>query len=141
MYIIKKGYDKKVSVSAVKKPITSTTLNFVRENVLSITDLTRTNKLSEILNRYAGEETEEVFIIQNNKNRDAIGVLVDLEHYQRLLRIQEAVEQSMDEAMYQIAMERIDEKADIPLTDVIEKDDFELNNLLESLPAVELDED
>jgi len=130
-----------VSVSAVKKPITSTTLNFVRENVLSITDLTRTNKLSEILNRYAGEETEEVFIIQNNKNRDAIGVLVDLEHYQRLLRIQEAVEQSMDEAMYQIAMERIDEKADIPLTDVIEKDDFELNNLLESLPAVELDED
>ena len=85
MYIIKKGYDKKVSVSAVKKPITSTTLNFVRENVLSITDLTRTNKLSEILNRYAGEETEEVFIIQNNKNRDAIGVLVDLEHYQRLL--------------------------------------------------------
>jgi hypothetical protein len=141
MYIIKKGCDKKVSVSAVKKPITSTTLNFVRENVLSITDLTRTNKLSEILNRYAGEETEEVFIIQNNKNRDAIGVLVDLEHYQRLLRIQEAVEQSMDEAMYQIAMERIDEKADIPLTDVIEKDDFELNNLLESLPAVELDED
>ncbi len=130
-----------MSVSAVKKPITSTTLNFVRENVLSITDLTRTNKLSEILNRYAGEETEEVFIIQNNKNRDAIGVLVDLEHYQRLLRIQEAVEQSMDEAMYQIAMERIDEKADIPLTDVIEKDDFELNNLLESLPAVELDED
>lgn len=130
-----------MSVSAAKKPITSTTLNFVKENVLSITDLTRTNKLSEILNKYAGEETEEVFIIQNNKNRDAIGVLVDLEHYQRLLRIQEAVEQSVDETMYQIAMERINEKADIPLTDVIEEDDFELNNLLESLPAVELDED
>lgn len=129
-----------MGVSAVKKSITSTTLNFVRENVLSITDLTRTNKLSEILNRYAGEETEEVFIIQNNKNRDAIGVLVDLEHYQRLLRIQEAVEQSVDETMYQIATERINEKAYIPLTDVIEDDDFELDKLLESLPAVELDE-
>lgn len=126
----------------MKKPsITSTTLNFVKENVLNITELTRTNKLSEILNKYAGEETSEVFIIQNNKNREAVGVLVDLEHYQRLLRIQEAVEQSVDETMYQIAVERINEKADTPLTDVIENADFELNSLLKFLPDVELDED
>jgi hypothetical protein len=131
-----------VSVNNVKKPsITSTTLNFVKENVLNITELTRTNKLSEILNKYAGEETSEVFIIQNNKNREAVGVLVDLEHYQRLLRIQEAVEQSVDETMYQIAVERINEKADTPLTDVIENADFELNSLLKFLPDVELDED
>ncbi len=131
-----------MSVNAVKKPsITSTTLNFVKENVLSITELTRTNKLSEILNKYAGEETSEVFVVQNNKNRDAVGVLVDLEHYQRLLRVQEAVEQSVDEAMYQIAVERISEKADIPLTDVIDNEDFELDNLFKSLPGIELDED
>ncbi len=131
-----------MSVNNVKKPsITSTTLNFVKENVLNITELTRTNKLSEILNKYAGEETSEVFIIQNNKNREAVGVLVDLEHYQRLLRIQEAVEQSVDETMYQIAVERINEKADTPLTDVIENADFELNSLLKFLPDVELDED
>lgn len=131
-----------MSVNAVKKTsITSTTLNFVKENVLNITELTRTNKLSEILNKYAGEETSEVFIIQNNKNRNAVGVLVDLEHYQRLLRIEEAVEQSIDETMYQIAVERINEKADIPLTDVIGNEDFELNSLLKSLPDVELDED
>jgi len=124
----------------VKKPsITSTTLNFVKENVLSITELTRTNKLSEILNKYAGEETSEVFVVQNNKNRDAVGVLVDLEHYQRLLRIQEVVEQCVDETMYQIAIERINEKADIPLTDVIDSEDFELDSLFKSLP--ELDED
>ncbi|HHV16977.1 MAG TPA: hypothetical protein GXX58_10500 [Gelria sp.] len=109
--------------------------------MLNITELTRTNKLSEILNKYAGEETSEVFIIQNNKNREAVGVLVDLEHYQRLLRIQEAVEQSVDETMYQIAVERINEKADTPLTDVIENADFELNSLLKFLPDVELDED
>lgn len=131
-----------MSVNAVKKTsITSNTLNFVKENVLNITELTRTNKLSEILNKYAGEETSEVFIIQNNKNRNAVGVLVDLEHYQRLLRIEEAVEQSIDETMYQIAVERINEKADIPLTDVIGNEDFELNSLLKSLPDVELDED
>lgn len=129
-----------MSVNAVKKPsITSTTLNFVKENVLSITELTRTNKLSEILNKYAGEETSEVFVVQNNKNRDAVGVLVDLEHYQRLLRIQEVVEQCVDETMYQIAIERINEKADIPLTDVIDSEDFELDSLFKSLP--ELDED
>ncbi len=123
-----------------KKP-TSSTFRFLKENVLSVTDLTRTNKLSEILNQYAGEETTEIYVIQNHKNRNAIGVLVDLEHYERLLKIQEAVEQSTDEIMYEIAIQRINEKADIPLGKVLDDSDFDLDELLESLPNTKLDED
>lgn len=128
------------AIDVNKKP-TSSTFRFLKENVLSVTDLTRTNKLSEILNQYAGEETPEIYVIQNHKNRNAIGVLVDLEHYERLLKIQEAVEQSTDEIMYEIAMQRINEKANIPLGKVLDDSDFDFNELVKSLPNTKLDED
>ena len=130
-----------MSAIRVNKKPTSSTFRFLKENVLSVTDLTRTNKLSEILNQYAGEETTEIYVIQNHKNRNAIGVLVDLEHYERLLKIQEAVEQSTDEIMYEITIQRINEKADIPLGKVLDDSDFDLDELLESLPNTKLDED
>lgn len=126
----------------MKKPsVTCTTLSFLKENVLSLTDITRTNKLSQILEKYSGKETSEVYVIQNNKSRHAIGVLVDLEHYERLLQIQEAVEQAIDDSMYQLALQRKNEAADIPVTEVIDENDFELSDLMKALPDVELDED
>lgn len=132
----------KVSVDIMKKKaITSTALGFLKENVLSVTDLTRTNKLSEILNKFAGEETSEIYIIQNNKNRNAVGVLVDLEYYERLLKVKEAVEEAVDENIYQIALQRINEKANIPLTQVVDDNDFELNELVKAASDVQLDEE
>lgn len=124
-----------------KKRVESNTFSFIKDNVLTITDLTRTNKLSEILNRYAGKETSEVYVIQNSKNRDAVGVLVDMEHYQRLLRLQEILEETTDAYMYQIALERKNDKAFIPLSEVVGDEDFDLNELIDSLGDVELDED
>lgn len=124
-----------------KKRVESNTFSFIKDNVLTITDLTRTNKLSEILNQYAGKETSEVYVIQNSKNRDAVGVLVDMEHYQRLLRLQEIIEETTDAYMYQVALERKKDKTFIPLSEVVKDDDIDLKELVDSLNEVELDED
>ncbi len=124
-----------------KKVASSSTLNFLKKNVLSVTDLTRSNKLSEILNIYAGKETSEIFIIQNNKNRNAIGVLVDLEYYERLLRLQEAVEQVTDDYMYQLALARQHEKTDLSLGEVVELEDYNLDDLIAGLGEIEIDEE
>lgn len=121
--------------------VNSKTFNFLKENVLNVTDLTRSNRLSEILNKYAGEKTEEVYVIQNTKNRNAAGVLVDLEHYQDLIRMQELLEQTLDDYMYRIALERQGDDPSIPLTEVVEEGDFDFNELIKSIDGFELDED
>jgi len=130
-----------MNLLANNKKVTSATFSFLKENVLSVTDLTRSNKLSEILNKYAGPETSEAFVIQNNKNRDAVGVLLDLEHYQRLLRLEEAIEQATDDYIHQLALARQDEKTNTPLTEVIHEDDFNFSELISSLSDFTLDED
>src|SRR5665647_1504455 len=133
-----KGCEWKVSVETMKKPpVTSSTFSFLKENVLSVTDVTRTKMLSEILNKYAGKETSEVYVIQNSKNRNAVGVLVDLEHYERLLRIQEALEQAIDESMTNLVLSRKNEIADIALFEVIDDNDFDLDDLVKALPDIE----
>ncbi len=130
-----------VDIINKKKIATSQTLNFLKDNVLTVTDLTRSNRLSEILNKYAGEETSEIYVIQNAKNRDATAVLVDLEHYVRLLKIQEVFEKTLDEHMYQIALQRKDEKAVLSLSEVIDANDFELDKLIDSITNLELDDE
>ncbi len=129
-----------MSVDAMKKPlISSSTISFLKGNVLNITDITRSNKLSEILNMYAGKETNEVFVIQNNKNRNAAGVLLDLEYYERLLKIEETIDQAIDDYMHRVAISRKDEKACLSLDKVIDGDDFDMDELLAALPDIELD--
>ncbi|KYC69427.1 hypothetical protein B4099_3711 [Heyndrickxia coagulans] len=124
-----------------KKRVTRSTLNFLKDNVLGVTDLTRTNKLSEILNQFAGVESDEVYIIQNHKNKDATGVLIDLEHMDRLLAIEEFYEKIVDDYMYQIALERKDEVADIPLESVIAEENLDADEILNLVDTLELDED
>lgn len=113
----------KVSVLMKDKKLDSSVLEFLQNNVLTITDLTRTNKLSEILNTFAGEETDEFYVVQNHKNKNATGVLVDLEHYLKLLKMEEMYEQAIDDHMYDVVKERKDDVADIPLEDVLKDDD------------------
>lgn len=126
---------------AVKNKISSSTFEFLQKNVLSITDLTRTNKLSEILNNFSEAETDEVYVVQNHKNKDATGVLVDLEHYIKLLKLAELIEDSVDEQMLQVVMERRDDQADIPLRGVIKDDeDIDYDDIFNKLNEIDLED-
>jgi hypothetical protein len=130
-----------VSDVAVKNKISSSTFEFLQKNVLSITDLTRTNKLSEILNNFSEAETDEVYVVQNHKNKDATGVLVDLEHYIKLLKLAELIEDSVDEQMLQVVMERRDDQADIPLRGVIKDDeDIDYDDIFNKLNEIDLED-
>jgi hypothetical protein len=141
LHIIKEKGVKKVSEVPVKNKIDSSILEFLQKNVLNITDLTRTNKLSEILSKFSGKETDEVFIVQNNKNKTAMGVLVDLEHYMRLLKLEEQVEQEIDDDVYELALERKDDEADIPLNEVISDDnDIDYDYIFSNFDDIELEE-
>ncbi len=125
----------------MKNKIDSSILEFLQKNVLNITDLTRTNKLSEILSKFSGKETDEVFIVQNNKNKTAMGVLVDLEHYMRLLKLEEQVEREIDDDVYELALERKDDEADIPLNEVISDDnDIDYDYIFSNFDDIELEE-
>jgi len=125
----------------VKNKISSSTFEFLQKNVLSITDLTRTNKLSEILNNFSEAETDEVYVVQNHKNKDATGVLVDLEHYIKLLKLAELIEDSVDEQMLQVVMERRDDQADIPLRGVIKDDeDIDYDDIFNKLNEIDLED-
>lgn len=127
--------------AAMGKKISSNMLEFLQDNVLNITDLTRTNKLSEILNKFAGEETNEVFVVQNHKNKDATGVLVDLEHYMKLLKLKEIIEHAIDEHMDNVTMERKDDISDIPLRTVIKDDDnIDYDYIFNNLDKIELED-
>lgn len=88
--------------------ITSSTLDFIKNNVLSITDSTRTNKLSEILDSYANGKSEDIFIVKNSRNRDAQGAIVDIELLFELLELREAVFEAADRVVEKIAQERLE---------------------------------
>ncbi|WP_188733110.1 hypothetical protein [Oceanobacillus neutriphilus] len=116
-------------------------LEFLQRNVLNVTDLTRTNKLSEILNSFSGEETDEVFVVKNHKNKDAAGVFVDLERYIKLLKIEEIYEKAMDSHMLEIAKERKDDIADIPLADVLKEDDeIDYKYIYDNIDKIDLED-
>lgn len=113
--------------------ITVDTLNFVEKNILNVTDLTRTNKLAEILENFANDKTEEVYIIQNAKNKHAKGVFVDLEFFQELLRYKEMLEDSLDAVLLEEASKRINSEATLSLSDVFTEDEIDFDQLAKEL--------
>lgn len=141
-YILyKKGEQKGVNLMEFKKPGTLSHLEFLKENVYGITDLTRTNKLSEILNRFSGKETSEVFVIQNAKNKNAAAVLSDVEYFEHLLDVKGFFEEIVDSYMNQIALERQNEIADIPLHKALEGENFDFEEIMTLADEIEIDED
>lgn len=113
-------------------PATSQVLSFLQDQVLTVTDVTRTKKLTEILDIYAEEEpSEEIFVVQNTRNKNAQAVIADLDYFQELLEIREKVEEASDELMYQVALERKNEKADIDLAQVIEVNGLDAKRILQ----------
>ncbi|WP_232217746.1 hypothetical protein [Virgibacillus sp. SK37] len=108
-------------------------LDFLRKNVYSVTDITRQKKLTEILDLYSGEMTDEVFVIQNGKKKNAQAVIVDLEYFEKLLTIKEEVEQAVDQIVLQEASERVNDEANLSLADVFDEEDINIESLLHQL--------
>jgi len=135
----------KVSVTMKKErknsKISSNSLDFIRDNVLSITDVTRKNRLSQILDSYANaDDSREVFIIRNERNKAAAGVLLDLDFFAYLLKLQELFDNMADQHMLEIAWERRNDIADIDPADVIEEK-FTLNGIMAQAESLDIDED
>jgi hypothetical protein len=133
----------KVSVNLmdIKKNGTLSHLEFLKEHVFGITDITRKNKLSEILNQFSGKETSEIYVIQNAKNKDAAGVLADVEYFKNLLETQRIFEGLVDAYMEQVTMERQNDVADIEFTKALEGEEFSFDEILALAAEVEIDED
>lgn len=61
-------------------------LRFLRENMIGITELKRSNRLNEILRAYHGGSTE-MFVVHSNK-QEGKAVIVNLAYFERLLEDQ-----------------------------------------------------
>ncbi|MCA0970814.1 hypothetical protein LCM20_09450 [Halobacillus litoralis] len=121
-------------MSEKQHPLINTNmLDFIRNNVYSVTEMTRQKKLSEILELYSGEVTDEVFIVQNGKKKDAQAVIADLEYFEHLLTLKEEVERAFDQVALEEASERVNDAADLSLSDVFEDDDIDVDALLKAL--------
>src|SRR5690606_18154967 len=113
------------------------TLDFLRKNVYNVTDITRQKKLSEILDLYSGKVTDEVFVVQNGKKRNAQAVIVDLEYFKELLSIKEEVEQAFDQVLFEEASKRVNHEANLGLSEVFDEEDIDVDSLLEQLEEEE----
>ena len=107
------------------------TIQFVKESVLTISDLTRTKKLTEILNSYAESHSKDIYIVQNSKNKNARAAVVDLDYLQELLQYKEAVDEAVDEIMLEIARQRMNDSATISLDDIIDEHELDVHKILE----------
>lgn len=116
-----------------KKAVNSNTLNFLKNNVYNITDVTRHNKLTEMLDCFSREVTDEVFIIQNAKNKDAKGVFLDLDYFEELLASKEALDGALDHLIEKTAIQRLDSEATLSLTDVFDNDDIDFDQLMKEI--------
>ena len=133
----------KVSVNLmdIKKSNTLSHLGFLKEHVFGITDITRTNKLSEILNSFSGKETSEIYVIQNAKNKEAAAVLSDVEYFEHLLDIKNVFEEIVDGYMFQVTMERQHDVANIELVQALQGEEFSFDEIIELANEIEIDDE
>jgi hypothetical protein len=113
------------------------TIQFVKESVLSVSDLTRTKKLTEILNSYAESHSRDIYIVQNSKNKQARAAIADLDYLQDLLRYKEAVDAATDEVMYELALERKNDETDVGLEQVIKRFNLDEERILKLAETIE----
>ena len=118
-------------------PVRSDVLGFVKDNILSVSDLTRTKRLGEILKSFSGEVTDTIYVVQNSHQKDGQAVISDLEYFRELLVYKEMVDQAIDQEMYKVALERKDDATDIPLASVVEQFDLNVDRILELSEIVE----
>lgn len=123
----------------MQEKVTSKTLGFIKKNVLNISEVTRTNKLAEILNSFADTKSEEIYVVQNSRKKDAQGVFVDIEYFQELLVYKEVIEEAKDMIVLQMATERQRDVAEIPLATVIEKNGLDIQEILSLVDKAEIE--
>ncbi|MFC4779318.1 hypothetical protein ACFO9Q_21195 [Paenibacillus sp. GCM10023252] len=100
--------------------ITSSMIKFFQNNVLSVTDLTRSNKLSEILESFSNRKSEDIYLVQNTRNRSAMGAIIDVELLEELLAIRESIAGAVDEAVERSAADRVESfQAKYPISNVL----------------------
>ena len=121
------------------KRITSHTLEFVQNHVLNVTDLVRTKKLSQILDSYADTVSTDIYVIQNDKKRNARGVIVDFEYFQDLLRYREAVELAIDEQVERLALERRNEQASVSLEELLRNEDISIDDIRKEMLGLDVE--
>lgn len=90
---------------SAKKNVTTDILKFLSEQVLTVTQLKRTKKLSEILDSYGKEKSTDVYVVQNTK-KPGKAVIVDLNFFQELLAYKEAIDWSIDQVIEEVALEK-----------------------------------
>lgn len=81
----------------------------------------------------SSEVTDEVYIIQNTKNKNAKGAFLDLEFFQELLSYKEAMDEGLDYVMEQEVIARKDHPANLSLSEVFEEDDIDFDSLTKEL--------
>lgn len=116
-------------------------LKFAKNNIYNISEITRTNKLAEIIDLYSDKPSDEIYVVQNTRNKKGRAVIADLEYFEELLRYKEFVDEVIDEVMDEIAFERKDDEANIPLAEVIARFDLDVERIERLVYEVEEDED
>ncbi|WAA12819.1 hypothetical protein [Fervidibacillus halotolerans] len=109
------------------------TLDFLKKNVFNVTEISRTKKLSEILDRFSNGVSDEIFVIQNAKKKDALAVIIDLDYFKQLLQIKEVVESALDRIVMEDAQARKDKPANQTLSDVFDEEDINVDELMKLL--------
>ena len=119
------------------------TLNFLRKNVLNVSDVARTKKLTEILNSFAGTKSEEIFVVQNSKSKDAQGALIDIDYLLELLKYKamfdETLEETANEMLIQTVQERQGAIAAKTVGEVADQFNISWEEIAEAKGRVEID--
>jgi hypothetical protein len=138
---MKEAKDVSISMSNDrKKTIKSDMIKFLKDQVLTVTDLTRTSKLTDILDSYADKVSPEVFVVQNTKKKNSKAVISDLEYFQELLIYKELVDEAIDDVMYQMALERKGDVTNISLAKIIADHDLDIDEVLALSDVIEEEE-
>jgi len=118
-------------------------INFLNKNVYNISDLTRQNKLTDILNTFSGQKTDEIYIVQNSKSKNAQGAFVDVEYLLELIdykkKYLQVLEDARDEIVYDLAVSREDHVATKTIGEVANQFDLSWDEIMDAKKRVEID--
>ena len=138
-YAIAKKVNQPMEKNAGPRPDVLDIIHFIQNNVLNVSEVTRTTKLSEILDSYAENKSHEIYVIQNTRNKKSRGVFMDLEYFTELLTIKNLVDQSADDIVEHMALQRVRKTADKDLRNVGSKLDLSDRDIADIIKLAELD--
>ena len=105
--------------------------------------MARTKKLTEILNSFAGTKSEEIFVIQNSKSKDAQGALIDIDYLLELLKYKamfdDILEDTANEMLIQTIQERKGSVATKTRSEVADQFNVSWEDITEAKRRVEID--